>query len=180
MYPSFQADTGVAGGASLPGFRRTTVLVIDHQPQALQAAREMLAGIHEVLTATSGADGIAACQRLRPDLVLLDLDLPDMAGLAVAQHLQRDSATRDIPIIFLVADSAGHEACLDAGAVDFVAKPLHALALQRRVQVHLTIRRQAEELRRLACLDGLDLAHLLRHAHALLQARPAGVRGLLA
>lgn len=140
-----------------PVSARATVLVIDDQPLNIQTVYSMLSQQYEVLMATSGADGIALCQAQQPDIVLLDLVMPGMNGMAVAAHLKQDPCTAAIPVIFITAstDPVEESACWEAGAVDFVSKPLNPMTLRHRMQVHLTLRRQAEALQRLAYLDGL-------------------------
>lgn len=140
-----------------PVSSRTTVLVIDDQPLNIQTVYSMLSQQHEVLMATTGETGIAICQAQQPDLVLLDLFMPDLNGMDVAERLKQDPRTATIPVIFITAstDPIEESACWQAGAVDFVSKPLNPLTLRHRVQVHLTLRRQADALQRLAYLDGL-------------------------
>ena len=137
--------------------RRATVLVIDDQPINIRTVHHALAQEHEILMATSGAAGVDACRQHQPDLVLLDLVMPDMSGIDVAQRLKADPLTQAIPIIFVTAstDSEEESACWEAGAVDFVTKPFNAMTLRRRVQVHLALKRQAEMLQRMAYIDGL-------------------------
>ncbi len=140
---------------SAPG--RPTVLVIDDQPLNIRAVHQALAQNYEVLMATSGPAGIDACRQHQPDLILLDLVMPGMSGIDVAQRLKDDSLTSAIPIIFVTASTDNEEesACWEAGAVDFVTKPFNPMTLRRRVQVHLALKLQAEMLQRMAYLDGL-------------------------
>lgn len=136
---------------------RGTVLVVDDQPINLRTVYQTLSPHHEVLMATGGEDGIAACRRHRPDLVLLDLVMPGMSGIEVARRLKADPALEAIPLIFVTAstDSDEESACWEAGAVDFVTKPFNPMTLRRRVQVHLALKRQADLLQRMAYIDGL-------------------------
>lgn len=118
---------------------------------------QIFAGSHEVFMATNGEQALALCRRLPPDLVLLDMLMPGMSGLEVCRQLKRQPETRDIPVIFVSAHSAiGEEnACWEAGAVDFVNKPINATTLRNRVNAHLTIKFQADLLREMAFIDGL-------------------------
>lgn len=136
---------------------RESVLVIDDQAINIQTVYRTLAGDYEVLMATSGQAGIDACRQHLPSLVLLDLVMPGLSGVDVAARLKADPATRAIPVIFVTAssDSEQESACWEAGAVDFVTKPFNPMTLRRRVQVHLSLRRQAEQLHRMAYMDGL-------------------------
>jgi diguanylate cyclase (GGDEF)-like protein len=133
------------------------VLVIDDQPINLRSVYQTLGSEYEVLMATGGEAGIAACRQHRPDLVLLDLVMPGIGGIEVAQRLKADPATAAIPLIFVTAstDSEQESACWEAGAVDFVTKPFNPMTLRRRVQVHLALKLQADLLQRMAYIDGL-------------------------
>lgn len=77
------------------------------------------------ITATDGRTAIAMAQQHQPDLILLDIVLPDISGLEVAQRLKQDSGTVKIPIIAVTAmvSKEQKERCLSAGCVDFIAKP---------------------------------------------------------
>lgn len=141
----------------LPTAKRLTVLAIDDQPVNIRTVYQTLSPDHEVLMATGGEAGIEACRRHQPDLVLLDLWMPDMSGIEVARRLKADPSTQGIPLIFVTAttDSEEESACWEAGAVDFVTKPFNPMTLRRRVQVHLALKLQAEMLQRMAYIDGL-------------------------
>lgn len=136
---------------------RETILVIDDQPLNIQTVYRTLAADYEVLMATSGQAGIDACRRHLPNLVLLDLMMPGLSGVDVAARLKADPVTCSIPIIFVTANSDCEQesSCWEAGAVDFVTKPFNPMTLRRRVQVHLSLKRQAEQLHRMAYIDGL-------------------------
>ncbi|WP_426193201.1 GGDEF domain-containing response regulator [Massilia sp. DWR3-1-1] len=137
--------------------QRDTLLVIDDQAVNIQTVYRTLAADYEVLMATSGQGGIDACRRHLPSLVLLDLVMPGLSGIDVAARLKADPVTCDIPIIFVTAssDSEQESACWEAGAVDFVTKPFNPMTLRRRVQVHLSLKHQAEQLHHMAYMDGL-------------------------
>lgn len=141
----------------LPVPGRRTVLVVDDQPINIRAVYQTLAPEYEVLMATGGEAGLAACREHRPDLVLLDLVMPGMSGLDVAARLKADPLTSGIPVLFVTAstDSDEESRCWEAGAVDFVAKPFNPMTLRRRVGVHLALKLQAEMLQKMAYIDGL-------------------------
>jgi two-component system, OmpR family, KDP operon response regulator KdpE len=101
----------------------TRVLVIDDEASILRALRINLTARHyEVLTAGDGATGLAAMARARPDVLILDLGLPDMDGTDVIKDIRGQAST---PIIVLTADSqeSTKVAALDAGADDYITKP---------------------------------------------------------
>ena len=141
------------------------ILVVDDQPLNIVAIHQLFEGEHEMFMATGGEQALAFCRATPPDLVLLDVVMPEPGGLAVCRALAADAATRDIPVIFVtgVDDPDGEAACWDAGGVDFITKPLNVRTVRNRVRVHLTLKRQADLLRQLAWLDGLTGIPNRRH-----------------
>jgi two-component system, OmpR family, KDP operon response regulator KdpE len=112
----------------------TRVLVVDDEPQILRAlAINLRARHYEVVTAPSGADALAAAAKHNPDLVVLDLGLPDMDGVEVVRGLRGWSAA---PIVILSgrSDSADKVDALDAGADDYVTKPFSIDELLARLR----------------------------------------------
>jgi DNA-binding response OmpR family regulator len=120
-----------------------TVLVVDDEPQIATIARDYLsrAGF-SVEVATDGTSGLEMARRSRPDLVVLDLGLPRLDGLAVARALRRES---DVPIIMLTArvDEADRLAGFDVGADDYITKPFSPRELVARVSSVLRRSRHA-------------------------------------
>ncbi|SMC20357.1 diguanylate cyclase (GGDEF) domain-containing protein [Andreprevotia lacus DSM 23236] len=132
-------------------------MLVDDQPLNIRVLHELLQGDYDLYMATSGAQALALAQQLLPDLILLDLVMPDMDGYAVLRQLQQDDATRTIPVVFVTAtqEEADEEAGLALGAVDFITKPIKPAIVRARVRTQLTIKRQADQLRVLAQVDGL-------------------------
>ena len=117
--------------------RPLTVLVIDDEPQIRRVVRHALeADGARVLEAASGRDGLDLAAAERPDLVVLDLGLPDITGLDVCRDLRAWSA---VPVLVLSARHSDHEKAtlLDAGADDYVTKPFSTVELQARVRAQL-------------------------------------------
>ena len=115
----------------------TRVLIIDDEPQILRALRINLSVRgYEVTTAATGAAALRAAAETRPEVIVLDLGLPDMDGLEVLAGLR---GWNDTPVIVLSArsDSAEKVAALDAGADDYVTKPFGIQELLARVRAHL-------------------------------------------
>lgn len=137
--------------------RKPRLLVVDDQPANVQALYQALAADHQVFVATSGEQALALAPVKLPDLVLLDVVMPGIDGFEVCRRLKADEATADIPVIFVTArDAEADEARgLDAGAVDFITKPINPRIVRARVRTHLTLKRQSDLLRRLAYIDGL-------------------------
>jgi two-component system, sensor histidine kinase and response regulator len=138
---------------------RTTLLVVDDQPANIQVLHRSLAADHRVLMATGGLQALRQCRAHLPDLVLLDVVMPDMDGHEVCRRLKADAATRDIPVIFVTAqDDADQERLgLELGAVDFIAKPVNAAVVRARVRTHLGLARASALLGAIqaAAVEGL-------------------------
>ncbi len=137
--------------------RQPRLLVVDDQPANIQALYQAFSADHQVLMATSGAQAVKIATAKLPDLVLLDVVMPDMDGHQVCHHLKADPATRDIPVIFVTAhaDEAAETLGLELGAVDFISKPINPKVVRARVKTHLTLKAQSDLLRDWVYRDGL-------------------------
>jgi CheY-like chemotaxis protein len=117
-----------------------TLLVIEDNEQNLYLMRYLLekSGF-SVVAAPDGQRGIDLASRVRPDLILLDIQLPLMDGYAVAAAIRRDPALAATPIIAVTsyAMPGDREKCLEAGATDYMEKPIDPAALVERVRRHL-------------------------------------------
>jgi signal transduction histidine kinase len=121
-----------------------TILVVEDAPANLHLLAEMLK-VHSfvVATAQDGLSALALAQELLPDVILLDIKMPDMDGFEVCRQLKAIAQTRDIPVIFI---SALHEIfdkvhAFQVGAVDYVTKPFQVDEILVRVETHLHLRR---------------------------------------
>jgi putative two-component system response regulator len=127
-----------------------TVLVIDDTPENLALMSGLLKGHYRVKVANSGARGlrIAATEPV-PDLILLDIMMPEMDGYEVCRLLKATPVTRDIPVIFLTArsDASDEQHGLEMGAVDYITKPISPAIVMARVRNHLTLKTAADVLR---------------------------------
>ncbi len=135
------------------------LLVVDDQASSAQVLQDIFQADCAVTVAHGGPQALACCQNSSPlpDLVLLDIAMPGMDGLEVCRRLKADPLTADIPVLFITAQVTPEEeaAALAAGGVDFITKPVHHAVVRARVQTHLTLKAQRDELRRHAMLDGL-------------------------
>jgi diguanylate cyclase (GGDEF)-like protein len=140
-----------------PAPNRPRLLVVDDQPINVQALYRALCAEHQVLVATGGEQALALCLEKQPDLVLLDVVMPGIDGFEVCRRLKADAGTQHIPVIFVTAssDEAAETRGLDAGAVDFITKPINPAIVRARVKTHLTLKAQSDLLRQLAFVDGL-------------------------
>ena len=119
----------------------STILVVDDNPVNLQLVVRTLDGSgHRILAARNGAAAIEIARRAAPDLVLLDVMMPDMNGFDVYQRLNSRVDGPQVPVIFLSAldDAADKIAGLGLGAVDYVTKPIQPEEVRVRVDNHLT------------------------------------------
>ncbi|GAA3997046.1 diguanylate cyclase [Comamonas faecalis] len=134
-----------------------TVLIVDDEKHNRLLLTELFAGQYRVIQAKNGAQAIELAQQHQPDLILLDVLMPDMDGMAVVRTLKREDRTRQIPVVFITAlDSAADEELgLELGAVDYITKPFHPSIVRVRVRNHLQIVHQRRLLEQLAALDGL-------------------------
>jgi sigma-B regulation protein RsbU (phosphoserine phosphatase) len=129
----------------------STILVVDDNPVNLQLVVRTLDGSgHRILAARNGTAALEIARRAAPDLVLLDILMPDMSGFDVYQRLNARPDAPPVPVIFLSAldDAADKIAGLGLGAVDYVTKPIQPEEVRARVDNHLTRLFLERELRR--------------------------------
>ena len=125
-------------------------MVVDDVVQNLQVVGTMLRNEgYDVMPAGSGTQALERVRMRLPDLILLDLMMPEMDGLEVCRRLKVDPATRQIPIIFLTASNEMEHLVkgFEAGAVDYVTKPFNGAELLARVRTHLELKLARERLR---------------------------------
>lgn len=119
-----------------------TILVIEDNPWNAQLVNDMLGAIgYNIIEINNGARGIEIARSQKPDLILLDIMLPDINGTEVARRLKEDDATRDIPIIALTANASNeiYRQCLDAGCDSFMTKPYTKSVLVDTIQQYITL-----------------------------------------
>ena len=145
--------------------RRPRLLVVDDQAANVQALFRVFSNDHQIFMAMTGAQALSACLEKLPDLVLLDIEMPDIDGFEVCKRLKANPVTKNIPIIFVTShDSETTEAHgLSLGAVDFVTKPIKKEIVRARVRTHLLLKHQSDLLRQWVYMDGLTGAFNRRH-----------------
>ena len=150
-------DTSIPSLLAAAHRDRPRLLVVDDQPINIQVLYQLFAADHQVFMATSGEQALKVCEEVQPDLVLLDVVMPGMDGFEVCRRLRAQERTADVPVIFVTAhhDPSEEEKGFDAGAVDFIAKPIHPRLVRARVKNHLTLKLQSDLLRQMALRDGL-------------------------
>lgn len=146
------------------------VLVIDDEVTNIEILAASLEPDCEVIFATNGADGIRLALDHRPDVILLDVVMPDMNGYAVFAALKEDPFTGSIPVIFVTGCNEAEDETygLELGAADYLSKPLRPSVVRVRVRNQLELRRTRDELSRQAVTDALTgLANRRRFDEAL-------------
>lgn len=129
---------------------QSTILVVDDTPITVHLlSRVLTRSGFNVETATDGKSAIAAAQLHCPDLILLDVRLPEMDGFAVCQGFKADPQLQEIPIIFMTAtaDDINKVTGFKLGAVDYIVQPCQAEEILARIQVHLRLRQLTQTLK---------------------------------
>jgi PAS domain S-box-containing protein len=123
------------------------ILAVDDDPQNLLMLRQILKNQpYQVVEATSGQAALEIVKNTPPDLILLDIMMPEMDGLEVCRQLKTDSETRPIPVIFITALREIQEMVkgFEAGAVDYITKPFNKQELTARVKTHVDLKRSTD------------------------------------
>lgn len=118
------------------------IIAVDDDPHVLAMLGEMLKSFGcDVVLCDSGAAALAALKRELPDLILLDIAMPEMDGLELCRHLKRNPDLADIPVIFLSGLNSTQDKVrgFQAGGVDYIAKPFQSEEVQARVSTHLKL-----------------------------------------
>ena len=129
--------------------QRPTILIVDDTPANVQVLGDVLETQYRTKAATSGERALRiAAAESPPDLILLDVMMPDMSGHEVCQRLKADPRTAHIPVIFVTAMSEVEDETLglELGAVDYITKPISAAIVLARVHTHLALARKTREL----------------------------------
>ena len=118
---------------------KNRVLIVDDEPGNIKILSSVLAGDYALSVATSGAQALQIAEVQAPDIVLLDMVMPEMDGIQVCEALKASEATKNIPVIFVtsMSDSVNEERGLDAGAVDYITKPISPPIVKARVKIHI-------------------------------------------
>jgi len=128
---------------------KKTVLVVDDAAANLQVVNSILRDDYKIRIATSGAKALELVKvKPLPDLILLDVMMPEMDGYEVCGHLKATKETQDIPVIFLTGKIEAQDETkgFEAGAVDYIHKPFSPSVVKARVHTHLVLREASEQL----------------------------------
>jgi putative two-component system response regulator len=124
-------------------------MIVDDSIANLKIGKNALADAFDVFTVPSAAKMFDMLERNKPDLILMDVDMPEMDGYEAVKILKSRHDTRDIPVIFLTAKTNPDSEFkgLSMGAIDYITKPFLPTLLRKRVEVHLTVESQKHELK---------------------------------
>ncbi len=153
----------------LNGSEKATILVVDDTPDNLALLSSLLNEDYKVRVAKGGEKALKiSLSDAPPDLILLDIMMPDMDGYEVCRRLKRDPRTMSIPVIFLTAKSevSDEERGLELGAVDYITKPISPPIVRARVKNHLALKATADFLRNQNNFLELEVAKRTREALA--------------
>ncbi|ENM5888276.1 diguanylate cyclase [Vibrio mimicus] len=141
------------------------ILIIDDDSTVVMSLHKVLCKIGRIRFASDAAQAFSMIEALKPDLILLDVELPDMNGLIVCAKLKSNPATQDIPVLFITSktDTGFEEKVFDAGAADYIVKPLKPRVVAARAQTHLAYHKAIRLLDKMAHTDSLSsLANRLK------------------
>ena len=131
--------------------KKPLILIVDDTPKNIQVLGKTLHEIgYNVSIATSGSQALDSVRKESPDLILLDIQMPEMDGFEVCKILKANPDTKEIPVIFLTAviDSEKIVQGFEIGAVDYITKPFHTAELTMRVATHIEIKQSREKIRK--------------------------------
>ncbi len=134
------------------------ILIVDDEPANIQVLAACLRDKYDIKVATSGEHCLGLVRnQLNPDLILLDIEMPEMDGYTVCRCLKSFSETESTPVIFVTARDGedDEEKGLSLGAVDYITKPVNPAIVLARVDTHITLKQQRDALEKMALHDQL-------------------------
>ena len=152
------------------------ILIVDDAPANIEVLLGMLEDDYDLSFATSGRQALARLAKgYRPDLILLDVMMPEMDGYEVCATLKQDARTQNIPVIFVTArtDADSETRALTTGAVDFIHKPLNRAVVRARVKLHLELAQHRHHLEELVHARTRELAEARDDAESANRAKSA-------
>ncbi len=137
--------------------RDFSILIVDDEKSNIDVLSGILRPHYKVYIAKSGTEAVKRAKANKPDLILLDIIMPEMDGFEVLSIMKEDDATRDIPIIFITGLNSvnDEERGFFLGAVDYITKPFNHSIVKARVKNHLQIVKQMRTIERLGLIDAL-------------------------
>ncbi len=153
----------------------STILIVDDNPVVVRLLEALLTRASYVVeTVSSGDEALEAMNKAKPDLVLLDVEMPGGSGFTTCQAIKTNSRTRDIPVLFVTSRGERSDIIegFESGGQDYIVKPFTPAELLIRVKTHLTLRQVQERLqesvvryRNLSILDDLTGLYNTRYLY---------------
>jgi len=153
------------------------ILIVDDTPQNIKLLVAALKELYTINVATGGSEALQlATGTAPPDLILLDIVMPEMDGYQVCAKLKGNQQTRDIPVIFLtaLADDDDETKGLGLGAVDYITKPLKLPIVKARIKTHLELKRCHDMLKKMLSDQAAELTRAEREYAALFSSSHRG------
>jgi diguanylate cyclase (GGDEF)-like protein len=139
------------------GDSKNSLLIVDDEKMNLKVLTHILGSDYVIYTATNGANAIERAREHKPDLILLDILMPEMDGYETLSVLKKDERTQDIPVIFITGLNSieDEEKGLSLGTVDYISKPFGAMIVKLRVRNQIKIVNQLRTIQHLSMIDQL-------------------------
>ena len=141
----------------MDNIEKNTLLIVDDDVLSLRVLTSILQPLYEVYVASDGETAVKIAEKLLPDLILLDIVMPDMDGYQVFSALKNTDKTANIPVIFItgLSDRASEKKGLEFGAVDYISKPFDDVIVKLRVDQQVKIINQMRTIEHLSLMDYL-------------------------
>ncbi len=125
------------------------ILIVDDLPTNIKVLGELLRGQYELLVATNGLKAVSIAKEMMPDLILMDVMMPEMDGFSAAEIIKKDEITSDIPIIFITAKGETSDIVkgFEAGGQDYITKPPNPEELFARVNTHIELKQSKQAIK---------------------------------
>jgi putative two-component system response regulator len=152
------------------------IVIVDDDPECLEAGKNVLEEKYNITAASSAAKLFDLLKNCNPDLVLLDIDMPEMSGYEAIKILKAKPETENIPVIFLVEESEtddGFEG-LSLGGIDYITKPFRPPLLLKRVEVHLSV----EDRRKILDRQTVELQNFKDNLHIMVEEKTQNIISL--
>jgi len=153
--------------------KKYTILAVDDTDMILDGLVEVFGDEYEVIAVTDGASALQIIKKSLPDLILLDIVMPEMDGYEVLRRLKKDSATCSIPTIFLTSldDDADEVKGLEMGAVDYITKPINPAIVRARVHTYIQLREHQNHMETMVAERTAELVEANAALKAILRQR---------
>lgn len=135
--------------------RKPKILVVDDQPINIQVIYSVLKNQFTVVMATNGEQALVQAEQHRPELIILDVMLPDIDGYEVCRRLKLNPSTSGLPVIFVTGNDrpVDEQRGFSLGAIDFITKPINAAILKARVRTYVAFKLQTDLLESMSPRD---------------------------